>query len=217
MKRVFLTISLVVAVAIAGAADAPRLVRWTGSEPVLLEPSSRIRLGEGGEIRLGIENILSAKYHEITWFKNGVAIPGASGAVLVLTDVQDLASGTYTASIKTPCAVRSSSPVDVVVEEAGPDITSTPQSGGFELHPVHPNPVSDKAVIRFSVPAPCKVHLRVVDVVGNAVATILNTEVTAGAHTSEFVVGGAEIASTLYYVVLSTPGFKTSQPMMVVK
>jgi hypothetical protein len=223
MQRLLLAITFVLALAgaavtaVAAPADAPRLVRWSGAKPILLEPSSRIVVRQGVQLRLGIENVVSTKYHEITWYKNDQLIPGATGPVLVLDAVEDFSSGMYTASLKTPCAVRRTAPVVVAVEEAGNGITSTSLIEGYRLEAIQPNPVADKATIRFSVPAPCKVTLKVVDVVGNAVATILSADVPAGTHTSEFVVGNADIASTLYYVVLSTQGFKTSRPMMVVK
>jgi hypothetical protein len=217
VKHLLLTIFAAVAVSVAGATDAARLVRMQGSEHVVLDPASTIRTAQGGEIRLGIENITSAKYHEITWFKNDVAIPGATGAVLILADLQELASGTYMAMVKTPCAVRRTAPVVISVEPEGPSVTSKPMVAGYQLNAVQPNPVSSKATITFSVPAPCKVHLKVVDMVGHDVATILHADVAAGTHTSEFVVSGSDVPSTLYYVVLSTQGFKTSQPMMVVK
>lgn len=223
MQRLLLAITVAFAVAgatataVAAGADAPRLVRWSGAEPSVLEPSSRIMVRQGGQLRLGIENVVSAKYHEITWYKNDQPIPGATGAVLVLDAVEDFASGTYTASLKTPCAERRTAAVTVAVDEASAGITSTPLAAGYRLEAIQPNPVADKATIRFSVPAPCKVTLRVVDVVGNAVATILSADVPAGTHSSEFIVSNPDIVSTLYYVVLSTQGFRTSQPMMVVK
>lgn len=223
MQRLLLAITVTLAVARATAlgvtapSDAPRLVRWSGAEPSLLEPSSRIMVRQGGQLRLGIENVTSAKYHEITWYKNDQPIPAATGAVLELDAVEDLASGTYTATLKTPCAVRRTAAVVVAVDEASAGVTSTPLAEGYRLEAIQPNPVADKATIRFSVPAPCKVSLRVVDVVGHSVATILSADVPAGTHTAEFVVSNAEIVSTLYYVVLSTQGFRTSQPMMVVK
>lgn len=199
------------------AGDAARLVRMSGSESTVLEPSARVLVAEGSEIRLGINGIGPAKYYEFVWYKDGVAIPGATASELVVKSAQDLASGTYTATYKTPCATRQTAPVRVVVEGSGPSVTSTSGIAGFTLEEIHPNPVSEKAIIRFSLPAPCKVQLRVVDVVGNAIATIVNADLPAGTHTSEFVVTGSEIPSTLYYVVLSTPGLKTSRPMMVVK
>lgn len=199
------------------AGEVSRLLRLTSGEPTVLEPSARVLVAEGGELRLGIENIGQPKYYEFVWYKDGALIPGATSSELHLKDAQELASGTYTATYKTPCYTRQTSPVRVVVEGSGPSITSTAATVGYSLDEVHPNPVAEKATIRFSLPAPSKVQLRVVDVVGNAVATIVNADLPAGTHTSEFVVSGSEIPSTLYYVILSTPGFKSSRPMVVVK
>lgn len=217
MKSIIHIFAVVLLAASLRAGEPSRLVHLSGGEPTVLEPSARLLVAEGGEVRLGIENIGQPKYYEFAWYKDGVLIPGATSSELLVKDAQELASGTYTAMYKTPCYTRQTSPVRVVVEGSGPSITSTSTTAGYLLDEIHPNPVADKAIIRFSLPAPCKVQLRVVDVVGNAVATIVNADLPAGTHTSEFVVSGSEIPSTLYYVVLSTPGFKSSRPMVVVK
>ena len=217
MKHIIHLFVLTLLAASVYAGEAARLVRMSGSESTILEPSARVLVAEGSELRLGIENIGQPKYYEFAWYKDGSLIPGATSSELIVKDAHELASGTYTAMYKTPCYTRQTSPVRVVVEGSGPSITSTAATAGYSLDEIHPNPVADKATIRFSLPAPCKVQLRVVDVVGNAVATIVNADLPAGTHTSEFVVSGSEIPSTLYYVVLSTPGFKSSRPMVVVK
>lgn len=217
MKSFVTLFAAIVLAATLEAGEATRLVHVSGSEHTVLEPSARLRVAEGREFRLGIDGITTPKYYEIQWYKDGVIIPGATSAQLHVKDAQDLAAGVYTATYKNPCASRQTAPVRVVVEGADPNVTSTAALAGYALEDVRPNPVSDKAIIRFSVPTASRVQLRVVDVVGNAVATIVNADLPAGTHTSEFVVSGSEIPSTLYYVILSTPGFKSSRPMVVVK
>lgn len=217
MKSISLLLASIVLTAALWAGEAARLVHVSGSEPRVLDPASRLRVAEGGDFALGIENIASPKYYEFQWYKDGVVIPGATSPELHVKNAQDVAAGVYTATYKNPCATRQTVPVRVVIEGTGPSVTSTAALAGYSLEEVRPNPVSEKAVIRFTLPMPGRVHLRVVDVVGNAVATIVNTDLPAGTHTSEFVVTGSEIPSTLYYVILSVPGYKTSRPMMVVK
>lgn len=217
MKPISLLLACLLLTVALRAGEAARLVHVSGSELTVLDPASRLLVAEGGNFRLGIENITSPKYYEFQWYKDGVVIPGATSSELHVRNAQDVAAGVYTATYKNPCATRQTAPVRVVVEGTGPSVTSTAAMAGYALEEIRPNPVSEKAVIRFSLPTPSRVQLRVVDVVGNAVATIVNTELPAGSHTSEFVVTGSEIPSTLYYVILSVPGFKTSRPMMVVK
>lgn len=217
MKHISLLLASLLLTGALWAGETVRLVHVSGSELTVLDPASRVRVAEGGDFRLGIENITSPKYYEYQWFKDGVLIPGATSPELHVKNAQDVAAGVYTATFKNPCATRQTAPVRVVVEGTGPSVTSTAALAGYALEEIRPNPVSEKAIIRFSLPAASRVHVRVVDVVGNAVATIVNADLPAGTHTSEFVVTGSEIPSTLYYVILSVPGFKTSRPMMVVK
>lgn len=217
MKPIVLLFASLLLTGVLSAGEQARLVHVSGSELTVLDPSTRLRVADGGEFRLGIENITSPKYYEYQWYKDGVAIPGATSPELHVKNAQDVAAGMYTATYRNPCTTRQSAPVRIVVEGAGPSVASTAALAGYALDEIHPNPVSEKAVIRFSIPTASRVQLRVVDVVGNAVATILNADLPAGTHTSEFVVTGSETPSTLYYVTLSVPGFKTSRPMLVVK
>lgn len=198
-------------------ADAARLMIGAGADARAVEPSSRVMVAEGGVIRLTIENIVAAKYYDITWFKDGSLIPGASGPELIIRDAQEFATGVYTATYKTPCVSQQTAPARIVVEGRGPSVTSKPSAEGFSLQEVMPNPVSEKATLRFSIPTASRVQVRILDVVGNAIATVLQADLPAGDHTADVVVSGSEFPSTLYYVVLSTPEFKTSRPMMVVK
>lgn len=217
MKHVLLLIVGLLLTGTLRAGETARLVHMSGSEHSVLEPAARLLVAEGGDFRLGIENISSSKYYEFQWYKDGVLIPGATWPELHIRDARELAAGVYSAVYITPCARRQTPPVRVVVDGTGPSVTSTTAMAGYALEEITPNPVSEKALVRFSLPTPSRVQLRVVDVVGNAVATIVNTDLPAGSHTSEFVVTGSEIPSTLYYVILSVPGFKASRPMLVVK
>ncbi|MBM4178926.1 MAG: hypothetical protein FJ211_06315 [Ignavibacteria bacterium] len=85
------------------------------------------------------------------------------------------------------------------------------------LDDIYPNPVTDKATISFRLPKTVKVWVYVTDLVGNIVATVVNSTLPAGVHTVEYVVQGATTSSSMYNVVLEATGYSVVKPMLVVK
>jgi tartrate-resistant acid phosphatase type 5 len=80
------------------------------------------------------------------------------------------------------------------------------------LYPVSPNPFQGDASVEFSVPTPTTVQLRVLNTLGQEVATLHQGLVGAGWH--RFTLPHNSLAAGLYYVQLSGTGF--SQLMRVV-
>ncbi|MFQ5512367.1 MAG: M1 family aminopeptidase [Candidatus Krumholzibacteriia bacterium] len=83
-----------------------------------------------------------------------------------------------------------------------------------------PNPFNPVTTIRFSVPAKSRVTLRVYDVAGRLVETLLSGEVTAGAHTVTWDGSnrnGQAVASGVYFYRLSAPGRKLTRKMVLLQ
>lgn len=87
----------------------------------------------------------------------------------------------------------------------------------IELDDIYPNPATDKATITFRLPKAFHVKVFVTDLVGNSVATVVNTSLPAGLHSVEYVVRGTTTSSSMYNVVLEAPGYSFVKPMLVVK
>jgi hypothetical protein len=73
------------------------------------------------------------------------------------------------------------------------------------LYPVVPNPFQESAVVTFSLPGPQAVALRVLNVLGQPVATLRQGPAAAGWHRVPWARGG--LAAGLYYVQLQGSGF----------
>jgi len=81
---------------------------------------------------------------------------------------------------------------------------------------VSPNPVSVRASLVYSIPAQGHVRLRIFDVSGRAVATLVDGVVEAGRHTATFE-GGRQGSASLYFYTLEAHGRRASGKFVMVK
>ena len=73
------------------------------------------------------------------------------------------------------------------------------------LYPVSPNPVPEAALVAFTLPTAAEVELRVLNMLGQVVATLRQGPAQAGRHQLRWARGG--LAPGLYYLQLQGPGF----------
>ena len=86
---------------------------------------------------------------------------------------------------------------------------------GFELSQNYPNPFNPSTKIRYSVTAPGLVTLRIFDILGNEVGTIINQEQTAGVYEVDFT--AINLASGVYFYKLEAGNFSQTKKMMIMK
>jgi tetratricopeptide (TPR) repeat protein len=79
----------------------------------------------------------------------------------------------------------------------------------------YPNPYNPTTTIRYSISENRYVTLRVYDVVGQLVATLVDGEQTAGPH--EAVFDGAKLASGIYFYRLAVGDFHSVKKMLLIK
>jgi hypothetical protein len=90
------------------------------------------------------------------------------------------------------------------------------ESGAFALHANFPNPFNPRTIISFSLPQASAVTLKVFDVVGREVATLLRGALeSAGSHEAAF--DAAHLASGVYIYRLDTPTLSATRSMVLVK
>jgi hypothetical protein len=85
----------------------------------------------------------------------------------------------------------------------------------FSLQQNYPNPFNPTTVIRYSVSSKQLVSLKVYDVLGNEVASIINREVPPGDYEVEFNASG--LVSGVYFYTLSAGEFVDSKRMLLLK
>lgn len=91
----------------------------------------------------------------------------------------------------------------------------TPPMGIASLLQNYPNPFNPSTTIGFSIPEPGLVTLRVFDLAGREVRTLIREHLSAGAHSSRF--DGTAIASGTYVYALSVGNAVFTRRMTLVK
>jgi hypothetical protein len=110
-----------------------------------------------------------------------------------------------------------------IVEEIVPRGTATAIADSRALHPGefylsqnYPNPFNPSTTIRYNLAKAGKVQLRVYDVTGKQVATLINKQQTPGDYSVNFNAGS--LSSGVYlYTLESSTGFSKSYKMILIK
>ena len=85
----------------------------------------------------------------------------------------------------------------------------------YELGQNYPNPFNPSTTIKFSVPEAGLVTLRVFNLLGQEVATLLNSEKTAGVYEATF--DASTLSSGIYFYTLDTKNFSSTKKMVLLK
>ncbi|MGE5365363.1 MAG: CotH kinase family protein [Bacteroidota bacterium] len=85
----------------------------------------------------------------------------------------------------------------------------------FELMQNYPNPFNPSTVIRFQMPASARVSLKVYDILGSEVSTLIDQEMPAGYHSVTFDASG--LTSGIYIYRIGAGHFSQSRKMVIVK
>jgi len=85
----------------------------------------------------------------------------------------------------------------------------------YELGQNYPNPFNPSTRISFSIPAQAKVELKVYNLLGQEIATLVNEVRAAGVHNVRF--NGSALASGVYIYRLTAGDFNAVKKMVLVK
>jgi hypothetical protein len=85
----------------------------------------------------------------------------------------------------------------------------------YNLAQNYPNPFNPSTTIHFSVPSSEFVTLKVFDVIGNEVATLVNEEKPAGSYEVNF--SASQLSSGIYFYKLQTSSFVETRKMILLK
>ncbi|MBV6477671.1 MAG: hypothetical protein HGGPFJEG_00413 [Ignavibacteria bacterium] len=95
------------------------------------------------------------------------------------------------------------------------NINSIPDK--YELSQNYPNPFNPETKINYSIPAAGKVSLKVYDILGNEIATLVNGDKPAGNHTAEFSADKYGLSSGVYFYTLKAGEFSETKKMNLIK
>lgn len=85
----------------------------------------------------------------------------------------------------------------------------------FELAQNYPNPFNPVTIIRYQLPTSSKVTLKIYDVLGNKVITMLNEEKEAGTY--EFIFDASNYSSGVYFYRIQAGSFATTKKMVLLR
>ncbi len=101
---------------------------------------------------------------------------------------------------------------DVNIGDAGNDASLVTR---YTLEQNYPNPFNPATVIKYGVPEASLVQLKIYDVLGNELVTLVNEEKHAGTYLVEF--DASEFSSGVYFYTMKTNGFAQTKKMVVAK
>ncbi len=106
-------------------------------------------------------------------------------------------------------------PITLDVANVVSNEEETDEAFSFRLNQNYPNPFNPSTSISFRIPEAGAVSLKVFNVLGQEVATLVDQRMNAGEHNIEFDASG--LSSGIYIYRLKTEGAELSKKMMLVK
>ena len=88
-------------------------------------------------------------------------------------------------------------------------------TGEFRLEQNYPNPFNPVTTISYSVPHECKVKMKIYDMLGNEIVTLINEKKEAGSYEVKF--NGSSLASGVYIYRLTGGSFSASRKFVLMK
>ena len=85
----------------------------------------------------------------------------------------------------------------------------------YALHQNYPNPFNPRTTLKYSVPQASNVIIKVFDILGNKIETLVNEEKPAGSYEVEF--DAVELPSGIYFYRLQSGSFVETKKMVLMK
>jgi hypothetical protein len=123
--------------------------------------------------------------------------------------------GLYTTLSSPPNNDPNNRPGHYISFDITTSVTPPPTPGRLQLQQNYPNPFNPSTTIAFSIPSDGRVLLRVFDLLGTQVATVINEQLEAGDHTVHF--NATTLPSGLYVYKLQHAGKTLTRRMTLMK
>jgi len=87
--------------------------------------------------------------------------------------------------------------------------------GDFILHQNYPNPFNPTTIIKYAIPESGLITLKVYDILGNEISTLVNKEQSAGEYEFEFNTADFDLSSGVYFYQLQAGAFLQTKKLML--
>ncbi len=109
-------------------------------------------------------------------------------------------------------------PIKLVIEKIYTDVKDKEvRLPSFNLKQNYPNPFNPTTTISYQLSAVSKVSLKVYDVLGREVTTLVNEVQSAGEHSTQFAMGNRQIPSGIYFYQLKAGEYISTKKMIILK
>ena len=174
---------------------------------------------------------ISPKNNSDTLLSPGLNIQLSNSGVGTLSPVTDLGNGIYEATITAPVAMGTDTVSAIVI--SGVDTVSIFQKvvatyvnpvsvddkpispNQFYLYQNSPNPFNPSTKIRWQSPVSSHQSLKIYDVLGNEVATLVDDYLPAGSHEVDFI--AEALNSGIYFYKLQAGNYSSTKKMILLK
>ena len=85
----------------------------------------------------------------------------------------------------------------------------------FQLQQNYPNPFNPTTTIEFALPKQSNVTLKLFDILGREIATLVDAELESGVHKINF--DGQDLATGIYFYRIHADGFLKTKKLMLLK
>lgn len=154
----------------------------------------------------------------VTWssFNIGFAVPSSANTRVCAVIGQAFVGSTQNTSTQVASGFLAHpfiSGVKTAVEDKTPDESPLPTS--YELKQNYPNPFNPSTTIAFAIPKPSAVTLKIIDMLGREIATLVDEKLPAGEH--KVVFDTRSLPSGVYYYRLQAGEFSETRKLMLVR
>jgi hypothetical protein len=143
----------------------------------------------------------------------------SSGADTIVKVMNDVNNQLYTFNFtRQPTAVVFDPDYDIVLKVAntiGVKEISSVLPGKFELYQNYPNPFNPSTIIRFKIEDLRFTTLKVYDILGKEIASLVNEKLKAGTY--EVTLDGGNLSSGIYFYKLTAGNYIETKRMILMK
>lgn len=95
------------------------------------------------------------------------------------------------------------------------EVAETHNPDKFYLYQNYPNPFNSQTIISFSIPENTIVTIKLFDITGNEIRTLLNDYLSAGYHSIKL--DGNQLSTGVYFYRLETKNFRSTKKLVLIK
>jgi hypothetical protein len=118
-------------------------------------------------------------------------------------------SSKFLATLIYTCWVNAGSPLPTYISE------NNNTAGKYDLSQNYPNPFNPSTIIRFQIKDSRFVRLKVYNIIGKEVATLVNEKLQSGVYEVPFT--GNQLPSGLYFYVMNAGNYRETKKMTLIK